>query len=330
MTEEELQILLNSGDPADIDKALAFMDENKEDVTAASSSGKPSTQQSAKAEETDVETGSSTADVDAQKGVQSKNGEHVLPYAVLEQARHDAQEAKRQLQLAQQQVADANTKAEHAEALQRQIALLEQQMEKAGLKPVKMDEALTLTDEELEALDEYGDVGAVSKKAARKVVALEAQVQELLKLTKQLPAQPSAPVAASAAEESVYQAIAAVDGLDEVMRNPTLSTKAIAIDDKLQADPKWANKPMVERFGEVMRQLAPTLLKHDSAKQGKRAFDPDRVDPPLSINGIANSQADTSEGLENIFNGMSEAEIQAKYLSLSSAEQAKVNQLLGW
>lgn len=330
MTEQEIQALIDSGDPDQIDKAIAFLDSQntKEDVTAEPSSGKqPSTQQSANTEETDVNPASSTADVEAPKGIQSKNGEHVLPYAVLEQARQEAQEAKRQLSIAQQQAADATTNAEKVSALQQQMELMQAQLEKAGIKPAKLDDSLTFTDEELDALDEYGELGGVSKKAAKKVAQLEAQVQALLKQTQTIPA---APVAAPASTDPVSQAIAAVEGLDEVMRDPALAEKAIAIDDQLKTDPKWANQPLQNRFGEVMKRLTPVILQRDSTSKGKQAFDPDYVAPPMSLNGISTSQADASTGLEDMFKGLSEIEIQAKYMSLTPAQQAQVNEMLGW
>lgn len=329
MTEQELQALLESGNSADIDKALAYLDEHKEDVDAEPSSGKSGKQHDASTtQQNDVPTDSSTAGEDAIKGVQSKNGQHVLPYEVLEQARHEAQEAKRAAALLQEQLAQAQSKAESAESLQRTAQLLTEQLQKAGIKPAQLDADLTLTEEDLEALDEYGEVGQVSRKTAMKLRHLEGVIAQLQQQAKAITT--VAAPESTQTPEAVANAIAAVDGLQEVMGHPTLSKQAIQLDDQLKGDPKWANAPLESRFTEVMRRLTPSIMKEGAAKSKAKEFDPDRFDPPMSLNGISNQSNATDAGLESMFNGLSEAEVQAKFLELSPAEQERAMRLLGW
>lgn len=76
--------------------------------------------------------------------------------------------------------------------------------------------------------------------------------------------------------------------------------------------------------------MTPVILKQDTDKAAGKPFDPDHVAPPHSLSGISNHINDTSDGLESIFNGLSEEQVQAKYMTLSPAQQEQVNRMLGW
>ncbi|MBY0419883.1 MAG: hypothetical protein K2W88_17655, partial [Pararheinheimera sp.] len=136
--------------------------------------------------------------------------------------------------------------------------------------------------------------------------------------------QPAAPAAAAqpAAQADdgaeVWAEIAKVDGLTEVMRTPGLSKQAIAIDAQLQADPTWANKPIVDRFSEVMRRMAKPVLAHSSKPSHDTSGD-----MPFSLNGLPGATTDVTAPFMDQFKGLSEGEIHHRVSQMSPTEQAK-------
>lgn len=324
MTEEELQALLDSGNADDIDKALAYLAENQDNVEEDTESlrGEPGKQKRAEAEGTDVVTGSSPAEEEAIKGVSSKNGEHVLPYSVLESERQRNAQLQQELAERDRELQEARNQREQAEATQRKIELLQQQLEKNGIKPAQLAEELQLTEEELANLeDDYGDMGSVGAKTARKLIHLEQTVSKLLTQAETVKAKPAEQPDDLVAETQA--AIAATDGLSDVMRDPVLSKKAIAIDDELKALPQFANKPLKDRFAEVMRRLTPVIL-NQGGKKTKQDVDLDDNAPPLSLNGIPGATADVNASLASQFEGLSDAEIQHRLLQLTESQQLQV------
>lgn len=328
MNQEELQALLNSGDPADIDRALQYLDENKQDVDDEPDSSGGDQGAAAKlalTTETDVNAAPSATEEKA-KGIASKNGEHVLPYEVLERERQEKAELKRQLDEHERRAAEADNAKQQAVAMQNKVALFQAQLEKAGIKPAQLAEEMTLTEEELAAMEDFGEVGEVAGKTARKVMFLQNQLEQL---AKQFQAQPAAavkqaPAAGGEAEvlASIRAAIAETEGLSDVMDNPALRDKAVAIDEELQASAAFKDKSHKERFAEVMKRMAPVILKQEQGtKPGKKAADKDELDPPMSLSGIAGATADVTAPLSKQLEGLSEAQIQLRMNSMSDAQR---------
>ncbi|MCJ7976768.1 hypothetical protein LOS88_09630 [Aeromonas veronii] len=160
-----------------------------------------------------------------EKVVMAKNGQHTIPYEVLEQARNEAKQLREQLAQAQQ----AKAERDKLQAL----------LEKNGIDPsVDPD---NISKEELEQLaQDYPDIGK----------ALMAVASKLDKLEPQAAPQQVQPVAnpVQAALQAVPDLAAWRDGDQDRF------DMALTIDDKLQADPAWSNKPLAERFAEVARR----------------------------------------------------------------------------
>lgn len=329
MNEEELQALLNSGNPADIDKALAHFEENKKDVDGDtdSSSGDQGGEDGAETTDKDVETGSSPTEENAQ-GIASKNGAHVLPYSVLEAERQTNAELKRQIQEMTQREQEANTVGQQAEAMQQKMALMQEQLEANGIKPAQLAEELQLTEEELAGLGEYGEIGEVGAKTARKVMLME---KTIAALSQQLQKSAAEPVKAEKADpdQEIYDAIDATDGMADVMKDPELAKKAIAIDEQLKGMAKFQNLPLTERFAEVMKRLTPEILNGGKGRGNKQQDLDDDLAPPMSLNGIPGATADVNAPAYAQFEGKSEAEVQHLLMQMSPAQQEKVMRELG-
>lgn len=228
-----------------------------------------------------------------EKVVMAKNGQHTIPYEVLEQARNEAKQLREQLTQAQQ------AKAER-DKLQ---ALLEQN----GIDPsVDPDD---ISQEELEQLtQDYPDLGKSIATIARKLQKLEPQ---------------AAPQQAQPVANPVQVALQAVPDL-AAWRDGDQDRfdMALTIDDKLQADPLWSNKPLAERFAEVARRT-------------KLAFGDDVEAPPVKAPGkAAEKPADfissspsalgqphqaPATGIER-YGAMSQAELVGEFGAMSDAQ----------
>ncbi|MCR3957528.1 hypothetical protein NUK42_02030 [Aeromonas veronii] len=160
-----------------------------------------------------------------EKVILAKNGQHTIPYEVLEQARNETKQLREQLAQAQQ----AKAERDKLQAL----------LEKNGIDPsVDPDD---ISQEELEQLaQDYPDLGKSIAAIARKLQKLEPQAAP----------QQVQPVAnpVQAALQAVPDLAAWRDGDQDRFE------MALTIDDKLQADPAWSNKPLAERFAEVARR----------------------------------------------------------------------------
>ncbi|OEC40452.1 hypothetical protein [Aeromonas sp. DNP9] len=160
-----------------------------------------------------------------EKVVMAKNGQHTIPYEVLEQARNEAKQLREQL-----------TQAQQAQAERDKLQAL---LEKNGIDPsVDPDD---ISQEELEQLaQDYPDLG-------KSIAAIASKLQ---KLEQQAAPQQVQPVAnpVQAALQAVPDLAAWRDGDQDRFE------MALTIDDKLQADPAWSNKPLAERFAEVARR----------------------------------------------------------------------------
>ncbi|HHQ4892798.1 TPA: hypothetical protein ACSP31_000798 [Aeromonas veronii] len=160
-----------------------------------------------------------------EKVVMAKNGQHTIPYEVLEQARNEAKQLREQLAQSQQ----ARAERDKLQAL----------LEKNGIDPsVDPDD---ISQEELEQLaQDYPDLGKSIAAIARKLQKLEPQAAPQQ-------AQPSANPAREAMQ-TIPDLVAWRDGDQDRFE------MALTIDDKLQADPAWSTKPLAVRFAEVARR----------------------------------------------------------------------------
>lgn len=166
------------------------------------------------------------------EGVSTKDGKRVIPYAVLQSARHAATEAS----------ARAAALGSENQRLQEQLEAL-----KRGEKPGGA--AAVFSDEELEDLE--ADHPAMAK-LARSYVQLRQQVDE----ARAAPA----PVQASAPADSVQDLI---DDRPLLARwqakGGAVWDMAVELDKRFQVDASWAGKSMAERFAAVEQQIAEEL-----------------------------------------------------------------------
>ena len=260
--------------------------------------------------QTDVETAASAGEVAAgneqaaanqveeqastpEKVVMAKSGQHTIPYEVLEQARNETKQLREQLAQAQQ----AQAERDKLQAL----------LEKNGIDPsVDPD---SISKEELELLaQEYPDIGK----------ALMAVANKLDKLEPQAVPQQVQPVA-----NQVQAALQAVPDLAAWREgDQDRFDMALTIDDKLQADPAWSNKPLAERFAEVARRTKLAFgdeVEAPPAKAPGKAAEKPADHIPSSPSELGQTHHAPATGIER-YGAMSQAELVGEFGSMSEAQ----------
>lgn len=228
-----------------------------------------------------------------EKVVMAKNGQHTIPYEVLEQARNEAKQLREQLAQSQQ----AQAERDKLQAL----------LEKNGIDPsVDPD---YISQEELEQLaQDYPDLGKPIAAIARKLQKLEPQAAP----------QQVQPVAnpVQAALQAVPDLAAWRDGDQDRF------DMALTIDDKLQADPAWSNKPLAERFAEVARRTKLAFgdeVEAPPAKAPGKAAEKPADHIPSSPSELGQTHHAPATGVER-YGAMSQTELVGEFGAMSDAQ----------
>lgn len=228
-----------------------------------------------------------------EKVVMAKNGQHTIPYEVLEQARNEAKQLREQLTQAQQ------TQAERDK--------LQALLEKNGIDPsVDPDD---ISQEELEQLaQDYPDLG-------KSIAAIASKLQ---KLEQQAAPQQVQPVAnpVQAALQAVPDLAAWRDGDQDRF------DMALTIDDKLQADPAWSNKPLAERFAEVARRTKLAFgdeVEAPPAKAPGKAAEKPADHIPSSPSELGQTHHAPATGVER-YGAMSQADLIGEMGNMTEAQ----------
>ncbi|WP_429075615.1 hypothetical protein [Aeromonas veronii] len=228
-----------------------------------------------------------------EKVVMAKNGQHTIPYEVLEQARNEAKQLREQLAQSQQ----AQAERDKLQAL----------LEKNGIDPsVDPDD---ISQEELEQLaQDYPDLGKSIAAIARKLQKLEPQAAP----------QQVQPVAnpAQAALQAVPDLAAWRDGDQDRF------DMALTIDDKLQADPAWSNKPLAERFAEVARRTKLAFgdeVEAPPAKAPGKAAEKPADHIPSSPSELGQTHHAPATGVER-YGAMSQADLIGEMGNMTEAQ----------
>ncbi|EDV6083886.1 hypothetical protein ACX47_003112 [Salmonella enterica subsp. enterica serovar Gaminara] len=247
------------------------------------------------------------------KGILARDGKHVIPYDVLEAERTGRQRVEQEAFLLKQQLAEE----------QRKIDLLTSQIKQAGMTPDPLPEDTRISDAQIARIkEEYPEVANALTLMARKYDYLQARIQE----AQQVPQ-----------ENPVVQAMNAVPDLVVWQRSdPDKFAVAIHLDEKLQTDPAWKDKPLTERFAEVARrtraaygEVPPEPVAEQDKNQKVLAAVADKVakadaaaalpDSPSDVGNTAAVPQDKFEQLlgasyadaEAVMSGMSDADIDA-------------------
>ncbi|MFB2866299.1 hypothetical protein [Aeromonas sp. MdU4] len=228
-----------------------------------------------------------------EKVILAKSGQHTIPYEVLEQSRNEAKQLREQV-----------AKMQQAQAERDKLQVL---LEKNGIDPsVDPDD---ISQEELDRLaQDYPDLGKSIGAIARKLQKLEPQAAQQM-------VQPSInPV------EAALQAVPDLAAWRD--SDQDRFDMALTIDDKLQADPAWSNKPMEARFAEVARR---TKLAFGDEVEAPPAKAPSKVAEkptdfiPSSPSALGQTHHAPATGVER-YGAMSQSELIGEMGSMTEAQ----------
>ncbi|CZF79715.1 hypothetical protein [Grimontia marina] len=228
-------------------------------------------------------------------GVATKDGQHIIPFDVLESAREENADLKEQVKTLEAKQSDW----EHA---QRLLAFRDRQLQQLGVELKDLPENLQLTDEQLDAMaEDYPDVGNAIRSLDAKVKRLESQ---------NVP--PSPQDAKPPEPDGTGEAPKSNPVIDAINANPDLKDwsqkggehwqQAILFDDELQQHPDWKDKPLHARFNEAVRLTKMHFTQQirqnaDHAEQQAKA--PSLPNSPSEVGSSPQNMASKTEQLLN-------------------------------
>lgn len=239
---------------------------------------------------------------DPEKVILAKNGQHTIPYEVLEQSRNEVKVLREQLAASQQ----AQAERDKLQAL----------MEKHGINPdVDPDD---ISQEELAQLaQDYPDLGKSIAAIARKLQKLEPQV---------------APQQVQPTLNPVQAALQAVPDLVSWReKDQDRFDFAIIVDEKLQADPAWQGKSLDERFAEAARRTK--LAFGDEVIPPTKAPSKEAEKPadfiPSSPSALGQTHHAAPTGVER-FGAMSQTELIGEMGAMTDAQMEALLEQAGY
>ena len=263
-TLEELEAMLDELDdavvvdePQEAEPVADEAPEQKTDTEEASSEADTNAAP-ATAEREEPEQGEEEQDEEeqSQKYIVAKDGEHRIPFEVLEAERAQNQRLQEQLAAAQQREADF-------EQTQRLLEVRDKQLQKLGVDPADLPENLEITDAQMDELQEnYPELAPV-------ISTLLAKVQASAPEQQPQPTPDVDPVLVAIKENNDLSAWQEEQG--------DRWNVALHIDDTLLADPAFQGKPASERLAEVVRR---TKLAFGEVEQATEPDTPSKADAP--------------------------------------------------
>ncbi|MGL4507509.1 MAG: hypothetical protein ACRCUF_17450 [Aeromonas sobria] len=230
-----------------------------------------------------------------EKVILAKNGQHTIPYDVLELARHENKALREQLNSSQQ----AQVERDKLQAL----------LEKHGINPDADPDQLS-PDEAAQLAQDFPEIGKAMAAMARKIQLLE---------------QPAVVQPVQPAVNPVQAALQAVpDLMNWREQDQDRFDFAIIVDEKLQVDPAWQGKSLDERFAEAARrtklafgdmvETAPPPAKVPSTEADKPA---DFI--PSSPSALGQTHQAPESGVAR-YGAMSQADLTAEMGAMTDAQ----------
>lgn len=318
MTDEQVNAIIESGDPAAIEALMrgeVVAPANEAPATQQSEHGEENSAASgAEANEQSEATDADSAIVDETKApVLSKDGKRAIPYEVLEAARNRAKEAAEEANSLRAKVAEYEGKNQRVNKF----------LESKGIDPASITDAQaeSLTADDLSQLEELDPlIGKALRVMNERLNSTQAQAA---------PAQTGNPV---------LDAIAANADLSSWKQaDPDRWDFAVTVDEKLKVDPKFQSLSLQERFAEAARRTRiafgdeiPTAQKQSStaeiAAQKVAAASASAVPRSLSNMGVApTSERSLAEQLAEL----SPHEVTARMATMTPAQLEEVLGTIG-
>ena len=233
----------------------------------------------------------------AEKVVLSKDGKNVIPYEVLAQQREETKRLREE--------------NEQLRAVAAERDKLAAKLEKEGIS-LTDDQIADLSPEQLEELaEDYPGIAPVIKMLSAKLNAIESTSRQ----SQSTPA--TNPV--EAALNAVPDLVAWKEGDEDRF------SFAVTVDQKLQSDPAWKDKPLNERFAEAAKRTRAAF--GDAAPAADQSGKPAGKEPPSAKTKIPDSPSDLGSSAQATNSNSVEAlsalpldQLTAKMGDMSSAQ----------
>lgn len=289
---------IESGDPELMARALAQhstsdgFSEDDEAVTKAD-----------KGDDEGTGNTSSQEEAEAKKVVLSKDGQHEIPYSVLEYERQ-------QRKALEQQLEDVTNRYNSTESALNNVKA---RLESEGMNTEEMfsdPEAITETNwKEIEE-----DYGALGKMMRQLVEAQKANTQII---------------------NSAIQEDSGNELQEALNANPDLTkwrdgdanrwTEALRLDEQLKQDPAWQGKSITERFAHVVESTKNAFgdLKQTAVERAKQAIDKTGQQLPSSLSEMGSAPTVSKSDIEAM-RDMTPEQLEARMAQLSPEEMDKL------
>ena len=231
------------------------------------------------------------------KVIASKNGQHVIPYEVLEQERRDKQALQEQVQQLEKAAAER--------------AKLQKLLEANGISADADPDDLSV--EQIEQLaEDFPEIGKALTGIVKKLNKFEQA-----DATKQAETQASNPLQAALQ--------ATPDLVTWQNSDPDRMAFAVSVDERLQSDPAWKDKSLQERFAEAARRTrvafgdeqAPAADSKASDKKEPEVRQRDAI--PASPSDIGQSVQHAATGIEK-YQSMTPEQLNAAMAGMTPAQ----------
>ena len=323
-TQVSLDEALLSGDPELMEQALAQqageedvfveVDGWAEDKTVSSGgqADEPAPAQEPKAEAVAAPEGEQQAEEgvadDLDRVIVGKSGKHEIPYSVLEQERHQRQEAERALEAERTRNQELEQQRQNNETA---ISNARQQLEAKGMDVEQVfSDPNAITDETWkEIAEDYGPLGRVVKALFDQKDGIQ-QAQAI----QQSPEEPQH-IAADPLQVAIQEN---ADLSSWQTADPDRWAQAVSIDTKLRQDPAWANKPMADRFAEVAKQTK-QAFGDDLQFRAQAIIDKTQPNTPSSLSDIGKPSSHSKPLAERV-DSMSDADLMSEVGTMSESD----------
>lgn len=298
--ELDINEVMASGDPDLMDQYLKQVSEQDEAEDADVS------------EEADVDEASATSGVEMEAGaepvIKSKSGREEIPYSVLQSEREQNRLLREQIE---------QLTSTHA-GVQQQIGHVKAQLERRGLDVGEMFRDPDEIDDQQwqELIDDYGSAGRLLKRLHEQNQQLTAAIGTQGKATQQ----PQV-----SAEEQVRGALESTRELKGwATGSPEKWSVALQLDEQLKTSDQWRDKPMVERFLEIERQVNARFASQAKQRAQSKIDESDLDSFPDSLSDMGQPPAIGKTRIEQ-FSSMSPDQLQDAMSRMSPTE---IDQLL--
>lgn len=309
MSTETLSIeeAMASGDVEAIGKALAAQNdaqdvsadsqekiETEEDKAAQADESKtdaitPEQAETGKVDAQAEKPSSGEQENDVQKVILSKDGQHQIPYDVLESQREQNKILREQIEQLSSQNSELENKFKSNETL---LENAKAQLEAQGMDTEDVfsspDE---ITNKQWDAIgDEYGELG----KAMKALFKSQSSIQNALNQNQQVITESSGNLVEKLINENSDLSNWRSNDIDRF-------EYAVSIDEKIKAQPEWVNRPMDERFKYVVSQVKKEFgdVETNTEQKAKQIINQVNNQPDLPPNSLSElGQTPSSKGVD--------------------------------